>query len=78
MSVPSLRQELRDYVGTCERLLASSLRADGQPFTDQEAQIIKYYGEELAYQALVALELRAPVRRSSRQWHRQRYRSNRV
>jgi hypothetical protein len=45
---PSLRQEIQNYLRSCEHLLSIPAASHNPPFTSEELQIMNYYGAEMA------------------------------
>ena len=45
-SFPSMRQEIRDYLRACERLLATALQANHPGFSKDELDMVEYFGGE--------------------------------
>ena len=44
----SLRQEVQDYLRSCEHLLSVPAASHNPPFTSDELQIVNYYAAEVA------------------------------
>jgi hypothetical protein len=46
--LPPLRQEVQNYLRSCEHLLSVSAMPHHPPFTTDELQIVNYYAAEVA------------------------------
>ena len=47
-SVPPLRQEIQNYLRSCEHLLSVLAASPNPPFTSEELRIMDYYAAEVA------------------------------
>ena len=47
-SLPPLRQEVQNYLRSCEHLLAVPVTPHNPPFTTDELKIVNYYVGEVA------------------------------
>jgi len=48
------REELQEYIRSCERLLCSTIPSANAPLSDEEREMVAYYQDELKAQLLVS------------------------
>jgi hypothetical protein len=51
--LPSVRKEVQEYLGSCERILATAVMPTTPCFSKDELELLEYYAREIAEKILL-------------------------